>query len=387
MGQEPSVATASHADAVRIREALRHIVESAPFRTTHQCRALLTYVVDHTLTGEHDLLRERVVGTEVFGRSHDYAPSEDPIVRVRAAEVRRRLAQYYQDGPDCLVRIEIPPGSYKAVFRWHPAPSPAPVPVPEIEESARIRRRLSWWRWVALAVLAGTIAIAVRGLSAPPPAALDRFWAPVFASPKPVLIYNATNIVFQPSDDSGDFVKFSDQFMCVGDAHASLALASLFSRRGKVYQVRYGHDLTFTDLRYQPSILIGAFNNPWILQTTSDLRFVFEKQGAHATIRDRSNNRLYRSPAITPDGRTPEDYAIVSRIFDSKTGELLIGAGGIYQYGTRAAGEFLTSQSLMAAIAARAPRDWQKKSLQVLLHTAVVGEIPGPPTVVETYFW
>lgn len=387
MAQEPSLATASHADDVRIREALRHIVESAPFRTTHQCQALLTYVVEHTLAGEDGQLRERVIGTEVFGRSHDYAPGEDPIVRVRAGEVRKRLAQYYQDGPDCSVRIEIPPGSYKALFRWRPSPSPAPVPVPEIEAPSRKRRWPGWWRWVAFAVLVAAIGIAVRGLRAPPASALDHFWAPVFASSKPVLIYNATNTVFQPSDESGDLVKFSDQFMCVGDAYASLALASLFSRRGKVFQVRYGHDLTFTDLRSQPSVLIGAFNNPWMLRTTSDLRFVFEKQGAHATIRDRSNNRLYRAPPITPDGNTPEDYAIVSRIFESKTGELLIGAAGIYQYGTRAAGEFLTSPSSMAAVAARAPKDWQKRSLQVLLHTTVVGEIPGPPTVVEVFYW
>ena len=79
----------------------------------------------------------------------------------------------------------------------------------------------------------------------------------------------------------------------------------------------------FGDLRYQPSILIGAFDNVWTLQTTNDLRFVFDK---HPTIRDRSDNRLYTLPNMTPDGRTPEDYAIVSRVFDSNTGELLIVA-------------------------------------------------------------
>ncbi len=387
MDQGPSLAVPSPVDAARIREALGHILESAPFRTTHQCQTLLTYVVEHTLAGENGLLRERVIGAEVFGRSHGYAPSEDPIVRVRAAEVRRRLAQYYQDKPDCPVRIEIPPGSYRAVFHQRPDSSLVPVPVPEIERSVRTRRWPRWWRWVALAVFVGAIGMAIWGMRAPHASALDRFWAPVFASTKPVLIYNATNTVFQPAPATGDLVKFSDQFMCVGDAYAGLALASLFSRNAKVYQVRYGHDLTFTDLRSQPSILIGAFNNPWMLRTTSDLRFVFEKQEAYAAIRDRSNDRLYRAPPLTPDGHTPEDYAIVSRIFNSKTGELLIGVAGIYQYGTRAAGEFLTSPNSMAELVARAPQDWEKRSLQVLLHTAVVGEIPGPPTVVDVSFW
>lgn len=386
-GQEPSVATASSAEADCIREALRHIVESAPFRTTRQCQALLTYVVERTLSGEDELLRERVIGTEVFSRKHDYAPSEDPIVRVRAAEVRKRLAQYYQCGNGSSVRIEIPPGSYKAVFRWNPGASTVPVPMPKADEPSGKPRRTGLWRWVVVALSVGAISIAVRGFSAPAAPALDRFWAPVFASTKPVLIYNGTNTVFQRSGESGDLLEFNDQFMCVGDAYAGLILASLFARKGKVYQVRYGHDLTFTDLRYQPSILIGAFNNPWMLRTTKELRFVFEKEGTRAMIRDRSNNRLYRAPPMTPDGHVREDYAIVSRVFDSTTGELLIGAGGIYQYGTRAAGEFLTSPRLMTAIAARAPRDWQDRSLQVLLHTTIIGETPGPPTIVAVSFW
>jgi hypothetical protein len=92
-------------------------------------------------------------------------------------------------------------------------------------------------------------------------------------------------------------------------------------------------------------------------------------------------------PDITPDGRTPEDYAIVSRVFDSKTGELLIAAAGITQYGTHAAGEFLTSPQLLATLAVNAPSDWPKKNLQVLLHTKIVDDMPGPPSIVTTYFW
>jgi hypothetical protein len=140
----------------------------------------------------------------------------------------------------------------------------------------------------------------------------------------------------------------------------SLVLASLFSRKGKLYQMRYGSDLT------------------------DELRFVFEK---HPFIRDRSDNRLYTPADLKPDGRTTEDYAIVSRVFDSKTGELLIAATGITQYGTRSAGEFLTSAPLLAGLAANAPRNWPKKNLQVLLRTKIVEDTPGPPNIVRTYCW
>lgn len=230
--------------------------------------------------------------------------------------------------------------------------------------------------------------VAVRAGSHPStPAALDQFWAPVLASPKPILIYNSSSTVFRPrdpADSTRDMVPVRGQYTCIGDAYAAVVLSSLLTHRAKLFQMRYGTDLSFGDLRYQPSILIGAFNNAWTLQTTNDLRFVFEK---HPTIRDRSTNKLYTLPELAPDGRTPEDYAIVSRVFDSKTGEILIAAAGITQYGTRAAGEFLTSPQWMTAFARTAPADWPKKNLQVLLHTQIVGESPGPPSIIMVHVW
>src|SRR5439155_17223400 len=77
----------SDAQAIQIREALRDVLQSSPFRTTRQCQDLLTWVVERTLAGETDLLKERVIGCEVFGRGAHYDPSDDPVVRVRAAEV------------------------------------------------------------------------------------------------------------------------------------------------------------------------------------------------------------------------------------------------------------------------------------------------------------
>lgn len=379
-GAGANSALVPHADAVRIREALGDVLQSAPFRSSRQCQTLLTYVVERTLAGENDLLRERVIGTEVFGRASGYEPADDPVVRVRAAEVRKRLAQYYQKSADSLVRIDIPPGSYRAVFQWKAGPLPT--------VAIKKRRRMSRWLWVVLAVLAtAASAMVVRGLGFPASSAFDQFWAPALASPKPILIYNATTTVYQSPDlasSAHDLVAVPGQYTCIGDAYASVVLSSLFARKGTLYQMRYGSDLTFGDLRYQPSILIGAFNNAWTLQTTNDLRFVFDQ---HPTIRDRSDNRLYTLPNLTPDGRTPEDYAIVSRVFDSKTGELLIAAAGITQYGTRAAGEFLTSPHLMTVLAASAPSDWPKKNLQVLLRTKIVDDTPGPPSIVTTYFW
>ncbi len=105
-------------NADSIFSALDEILASRPFRSSSQCSTLLRYVVEHTLAGEDNLLRERVIGVELFGRSADYQTSEDPVVRLRVSEVRKRLAQYYLSAENAHgLQIEIPSGAYKASFR------------------------------------------------------------------------------------------------------------------------------------------------------------------------------------------------------------------------------------------------------------------------------
>ena len=80
----------------QVEGLLEDILRSTPFRTSRQCQDLFRYIVRHSLTASDDSLRERVIGIEVFGRAPDYDTAEDPVVRLRAADVRKRLAQYYQ---------------------------------------------------------------------------------------------------------------------------------------------------------------------------------------------------------------------------------------------------------------------------------------------------
>src|ERR1700693_3239154 len=100
----------------QVRELWDDILRSPPFRTSRQCQDLFRYILEHSLAGFDDSLKERVIGIEVFGRAPDYDTAQDPVVRLRAADVRKRLAQYYQTQKNstCQWKIEIPTGSYKA---------------------------------------------------------------------------------------------------------------------------------------------------------------------------------------------------------------------------------------------------------------------------------
>jgi hypothetical protein len=75
-------------DKLCIRKAVEEMVGSVPFRTSRQCQDLLRHIVAHSLSGEEESLRERIIGVEVFGRRPDYDQATDPVVRIRAADVR-----------------------------------------------------------------------------------------------------------------------------------------------------------------------------------------------------------------------------------------------------------------------------------------------------------
>src|SRR5689334_9904184 len=96
----------------RIREELERVLASHEFRSSKRSQEFLRYVVEHTLRGEADVLKERTIGVDVFGRPADYDPSEDATVRVRAGEVRKRLGLYYgEQGVRNPVRIDLPLGT------------------------------------------------------------------------------------------------------------------------------------------------------------------------------------------------------------------------------------------------------------------------------------
>lgn len=101
-----------------VEQVLERVLTGHSFRSSAQCQALLRYIVEHSLSHENEMLRERVIGINVFGRASDYDSGNDPIVRARAAEIRKRLAQHYLHGEGAAeeIRIDVPAGSYRAIF-------------------------------------------------------------------------------------------------------------------------------------------------------------------------------------------------------------------------------------------------------------------------------
>ncbi len=148
-----------------VRDHLKDVFASKAFAGSKRAQDFLQLIVEHALAGRLDSLRERMIGAEMFGRSVDYDTANDAVVRVKATEVRRKLAQYYQDSTKpTQVRIELPSGSYVPKFHWESLPDPPPGPPAPAEPSAMALRGETLRRWrVVAGTLAGLAFIAAIG--------------------------------------------------------------------------------------------------------------------------------------------------------------------------------------------------------------------------------
>jgi hypothetical protein len=102
----------------QVHAALGRALNSTEFQSAPQLRAFLEFVVRATLTRQGEKIKGYMIAVEALGRSEDFNPVVDPIVRVEAARLRRRLKRYYEGtGATDPVRISIPKGSYAPEFR------------------------------------------------------------------------------------------------------------------------------------------------------------------------------------------------------------------------------------------------------------------------------
>jgi hypothetical protein len=388
----------------QVREELSRILACHEFRTSKRSQEFLRYVVENTLQGHGDMLKERTIGIEVFGRPTSYDPSDDATVRVKAGEVRKRLGLYYSDlGSHNPVRIELPSGTYIPEFHLvTPPPAATPGPGPEAPPAASPVPAepplhpafVTPIRAAVAAMMLASVAALVWAWTRPAATPLVQFWAPVLNGSSPLQLCAAFVPVYgvdidptiTPPSHVEDFTLLTDQFVGGGDLIATSRLAAMLTRLGRPYRVKLGNDVSFADLRSGPAILVGFSYTKW-KQISNQMRFFVDGFRRPAGITDDGKATQWVLPVLPRDRHTTEDYAIVSRVFHPDTHAMLVELAGITQYGTDAAAELVTNPDLMAEALRGAPPDWQKKNLQLVLHVRVISGAPSSPKVVRQYFW
>jgi hypothetical protein len=387
-----------------VREELERILASQHFVASKRYPSFLRFVTARALETHPDLIKERVVGVEVFGRDPDYDTSADPIVRVTAAEIRKRLEQYYQEpGHEGEVRISLPAGSYIPQFSSTQKASAVAVAIPP-DLAALPGRASATRRKRFMAALIATGLLVAMGiaffvlLKRPNNRTFQEFWRPMVTSKDPVLFCVAdqsqfSTMTLRDAANPSRLTTTSDTMVTVviDDVVPLVNIAGVLQSNGQSYQLKSEGSTTLTDLRQNPTVLIGAYDNSWTLRETADLRFHFANnpEMTHFWIEDRANPGK-RDWALDRDNQQKgvyKDFAIIGRFIDRNTDRFVIVAAGIARGGTVAAGEFLVDPRQIGEVVASAPKDWSKKNMELVLETQVIDGRSGPPRVVATHFW
>jgi hypothetical protein len=433
--QELEQSTSAY-DPAAVRAQLERLLVHPLFANSKRYPALLAYVVEQTLLGNASELKERSIGIEVFGRSPSYDANADPVVRITAGEVRKRLSQYYYDAShEGELVVELPIGSYVPVFRSAPDPrtsdhrppdrSPdqpsASVDAPEATLAASLLPptadvpvaapspwRLRWLMSALFVVLSGALGLGI-GLRyhaeppVPPPSTIDRFWEPVISSANPATFCLGEPAKNLDTDSINDYeapvskpepeklyvrLHYSGN-LALADVVTLTRAAAALEIRHKTFRVVPASEASFAQLREGPSILIGAFDNIWTLRVTQRLRFGFESKNGVASLVDRKSPQAtsWATAWDLPYEKLARDYAIVARIHDSTTGQPVIIAAGISEEGTEAAGEILYNPEYLDSLLAKAPPDWEKKNMEAVIETQVIQGHSGPPNVLAVETW
>ena len=417
-----TVETVGSVSRFDIQEQLERILAYTPFQNSRRYPKFLRYIVEKSLSGTPEEIKERVIGVEVFDRPLNYEPASDPVVRLVAGEIRKRLAQYYiQEAHEHELRLEVPPGSYVPVFRWpqhslamgHAAVEPTLMIHQELvtqtptqpeakphqglglphlgPENALLRRRALWLA-VAVPVVFLVLGVATVQwwIASQPSRMLKAFWKPFLANPNSTLICigdwenTATN-----SGDTFNRIQPGTDYVGPYDLGALGELVGILGGKGRRLLILLANDTNLTDLRAEPGVLIGAYNNRWTATVLAGLRFQFRSDPAadlnYLVDTQNPSKRTWvldSKIAHLPPMSITQDVGLISRIVSSATGQEELVIAGIGRCGTVAASEFVTHPEYFKQFSRQAPRGWEQRNVQIVVSTNVINAHSGPPHLV-----
>ena len=429
----------SRQDSEAILAELQEVLASPHFCNSKRYPALLQYIVEKTLAGEADLLKERTLGVEVFDRSSSYDTNADTVVRYTAGEVRKRLSLYYSElGRRPRIRISLPAGSYVPEFfheqdhHDHPGEGHGHLSthIPssgflaemdgEVQESgqtslsalaegaslspytleerhglvlaqnqakARRRWRLGLAATLVIALIAGA---GWRYRAVHPRTPLDNFWTPVLHDQSAVTVCIGGS-VFSQTHLSGVATATKDvdyPFVSMQSVSAVAQLSALLESNGGVTtQLQPAATTPLTELKEHPVILLGAYNNQWTLRLVQPLRFHFGPVEAAEEIVDAAHPGVHWERDETLPYSSADDYALVARFHDATTDSWVVVLAGVGRNGTEAAAQFATSPHYMQLLRDQAGTDFANRNVEAVLKVSVIDGKTGAPSILAVHVW
>lgn len=389
---------------------IERLISSQILHGSESLCKLLRYLAKHALDHPGTPIKEYQIATEVFGRSDDFDPQLDSMVRVQAGRLRGKLAEYYSaNGADDGIVVELPKGTYVLAFH-HRAHGGRPHPTPPTETEWQGSR--SHRKWVAATVSMGVLlalaAATILGLlwsrnSAQAglaregelaPAAFRVFWSG-FASgqEEPWVIFSNAAFVGRPETgmryydagkDKGSFIL--DHYTGVGEVLAVHELDRVFGLLHRQIRIKRGSLFSLDDAKNNNLIFIGSpFENLTLLEIPGTQEFVFRRMPSEARKDGEAIVNVHPQPGESKEyfpspGNVPltEDYAVVGLVKGLNPGQAVLILAGTTTIGTQAAVEYVCRQSSVEELLLRLPvsQAGQLKPFEALIRVKVTRGVP-----------
>ena len=374
---------------------------------------LLRYLAKHALDHPGTPIKEYQIATEVFGRSSDFDPQLDSMVRVQAGRLRAKLAEYYGvNGIEDGIVVELPKGTYVLAFHHRAQTSRSHLTAASEIEWQGPRVGDSHRKWVAatiaLSVVLALAALSIVGLiwsrnsaqagssrdSAIAPAAFRVFWNSfVSGQEEPWVIFSNAAFVGRPetgmryydtAKDKGSFIL--DHYTGVGEVLAVHELDRVFGLLHRQIRVKRGSLFSLDDAKNNNLIFIGSpSENLTLLEIPGTQQFVFRRMISGARKGDEAIVNVHAQPGEAKEyfgspGNAPltEDYAVVGLVNGLNPGQAVLILAGTTTMGTQAAVEYVCRQSSVEELLLRLPvsQTGQLKPFEAVIRVKVTRGVP-----------
>lgn len=433
-----------------VRRQMHRLLETAHFKNSRRYPALFQFIVEETLEGRGEFLKERLLGVRVFNRPPGYDTASDPIVRVTIAEIRKRIAQYYHEAAhDSEMRIELMAGHYEPEF--HPRKAhlagleegtPAstqpshletrfaetmvlPSAASDIAElTIQAKRKLRLAQLARGGRTVGTLALLALASALlwqwAHPSAIEQLWGPILATRRPITfcvptgeapprdqIAAAAGILpanpaasprrlasVPPSEGEPNpsFLEHENkgENVVFSDVLAALKISDWMAAHGRESSLRSNNLTTLYDLQQGPAVLIGGLDNEWTLRALAHLRYRFSGSGREQYWIVDTKHPDRRDWEMDLKARYPAvkyDFALIARLHDESTGQIEVIAAGIGMSGTAAAGKFLVDPVQLEELRRRIGPGFPTQDFEAVLGTDVINGIAGSAKILAVAVW
>ncbi|HXM15460.1 MAG TPA: hypothetical protein VN933_09470 [Candidatus Eremiobacteraceae bacterium] len=376
---------------------------------------LLRYLARHVLDHPGTSIKEYQIATEVFGRSADFDPQLDSMVRVQAGRLRVKLSEYYAgDGAEDPIIVELPKGTYVLAFHHRAAVPARPAAAgngavagqPAVEVAAP---RGKWIFAIAtLTFLLAVAAVVILSLVSnrnsaqaemshevtTPPAAMKVFWNGfVSGQDEPWVIFSNAKFVGRPElglryYDSGKDKNTTifDQYTGVGEVLAVHALDHLFESFHREIRVKRGSLFSLDDAKNNNLIFVGSpLENLTLLEVPGTEDFVFHRVASGARKGDPEILNVHPQPGEpkeflgTPVGEPlTEDYAVIATVKGLEPSQAVLILAGGTTIGTQAAVEYVCNKNSVEQLLLRlsTAQTGQLKPFEAVIRVKVTRGVP-----------